>query len=46
MTIYTAKAYDREFVAATEDELFDLVEEYEDSNEIFDIAEFDIEVKD
>lgn len=46
MTIYTAKVYGREFVASTEDELFDLVEEYEDDNDIFDIAEFDIEVKD
>lgn len=46
MTIYTAKAYDREFVAQTEDELFTLVETYESENEIFDIVDFDIEVKD
>ena len=50
MTIYTTKAYGREFVAQSENELFDMLEEYEDVNGIEDIIDYDsgfeIEVKD
>lgn len=45
MTIYTAKAYDREFVAQSENELFDMLEEYEDANSIEDVIDFDTGLK-